>query len=30
MAGTAGVGGGFLGEEDGEVEISHIIQGLLV
>ena len=30
MAGTAGVGGGILGEEDGEVEISHIIQGLLV
>lgn len=30
VAGTAGVRGGVLGEENGEIEISHIIQGLLV
>ena len=30
MAGTAGVGGGILRHENGGVEISQIIQGLLV
>ena len=30
MAGTAGVGGGIQRDENGGVEISQIIQGLLV